>query len=246
LLYFSSCDGVMEHQRMKAMSASRRLRTAFAVSALLALGACATPFNAQVQRFQAALPAPQGQTFAIEARDPALAGGIEFNQYASLVADELTRLGYRPANGDNAELVIRLSYGVDNGRERVVREPGFHDPFWGPGWGRAGFYGRPVIIRTRRGYRYIHGFYDPWLFGSAFGDYDRVRSITVYTSGLDMVIERAGTGERLFEGSAEAVSRSNDLTQLVPNLVEAMFTGFPGNSGERVRITVAPERRDQR
>jgi len=27
----------------------------------------------------------------------------------------------------------------------------------------------------------------------------------------------------------------------VPNLVEAMFTGFPGHSGETVRITVAPE-----
>jgi hypothetical protein len=27
----------------------------------------------------------------------------------------------------------------------------------------------------------------------------------------------------------------------VPNLVTAMFTGFPGNSGETVRISVAPE-----
>jgi hypothetical protein len=27
---------------------------------------------------------------------------------------------------------------------------------------------------------------------------------------------------------------------LVPNLIEAMFTGFPGNSGETVKITVAP------
>jgi len=29
----------------------------------------------------------------------------------------------------------------------------------------------------------------------------------------------------------------------VPNLVEAMFTGFPGNSGETVRISVAPEKK---
>ena len=45
---------------------------------------------------------------------------------------------------------------------------------------------------------------------------------------------------RLFEGHAEAQSRDNNLQTIVPNLVEAMFTGFPGNSGERVRITVAP------
>jgi hypothetical protein len=235
---------------MTTMAVSRSLKAALAAATLLSVSACAAPgFNAQVQRFQSQLPAPQGQTFAIEARDPALAGGIEFGQYANMVAGELTRLGYRQASGTNADLVVRLSYAVDNGRERVVREPGFHDPFWGPGWGgwgRRGFYSRPVIIRTRSGYRYVHGFYDPWLYGSAFGDYDRVRSYTVFTSGLDMVIERGGSGERLFEGSAEAVSRTNDLTQLVPNLVEAMFTNFPGNSGERVRITVAPEREGRR
>ena len=39
------------------------------------------------------------------------------------------------------------------------------------------------------------------------------------------------------------MSRSNKLQYLVPNLVEAMFTGFPGNSGETVRITIAPEDR---
>ncbi|MEY4671942.1 MAG: hypothetical protein RLZZ415_1821, partial [Pseudomonadota bacterium] len=49
-------------------------------------------------------------------------------------------------------------------------------------------------------------------------------------------------GQRLFEGKAEAASVSNRLQYLVPNLVEAMFTDFPGNSGETVRISVAPEK----
>jgi len=50
----------------------------------------------------------------------------------------------------------------------------------------------------------------------------------------------------VFEGHAEARSRTDELPVLVPNLIEAMFTGFPGNSGERVRITVAPEREQGR
>jgi hypothetical protein len=33
---------------------------------------------------------------------------------------------------------------------------------------------------------------------------------------------------------------------LVPNLIEAMFTGFPGNSGQTVRITVAPPEKKKR
>ena len=48
--------------------------------------------------------------------------------------------------------------------------------------------------------------------------------------------------QRLVElAEAQAVSSSNRLQYLVPNLVEAMFTDFPGNSGETLRISIAPE-----
>lgn len=206
----------------------------------LALGGCAAPgFRADVARFQTALPAPQGQSFSIVAGDPSLSGGIEFGQYAGLVAGELSKLGYRPAApGEAPELTVAMAYEIDKGRERVRSTPGFYDPWYGGYYGR-GFY-RPVIVRGPGGRRYIHGWYDPFLFGG-FGGYDRVESYTVFTTGLDLKIDRAADGTRLFEGRAEAQSRDNNLTHIVPNLVAAMFTGFPGNSGEKVRITVAPE-----
>src|SRR3546814_19211651 len=76
------------------------------------------------------------------------------------------------------------------------------------------------------------------MWGGFGGGWDnQVSSYTVYTSDLNLSIDRAATGERLFEGRAQAQSRDSDLTAIVPNLVQAMFTGFPGNSGERVRIT---------
>ena len=228
---------------------SSRLRRALKLTAvpivLASLAACATPFKADVTRFEAQLPAPQGETFAIVADDPALAGGLEFSQYAQLVDAQMTRLGYaRAASPEAASLLVRFDYGVDNGRERV-RTTGFADPFYDPwfgygrGYGRLG-YGRLGYSRlgygSRFGSRWGYGFYDPW-----FGGPD-VTSYTVFTSGIDMKIDRAATGERLFEGKAQALSTSNRLQYLVPNLVEAMFTDFPGNSGETVRISVAPER----
>ena len=226
-----------------------KISTVLAAVALGSLSACASPgFRADVSRFQA-MPAPQGQTYAIVAANESDRGGLEFSHYAQLVAGEMNRLGYRQVNaGDSPELTVAMEYGVDNGRERVVSSPGAYDPFWGPAWGPRWGYGmgRPMVVRTRNGYRYVRGFYDPFLFGPRFGDFGDVTSYTVYTSGLDLVISRTGSGERLFEGSAEAVSRTNDLTRLVPNLVSAMFTGFPGNSGEKVRITVAPPERTQR
>jgi hypothetical protein len=219
----------------------RRLGLAAITGAALALAGCATPFKADVARFQTQLPAPQGQSFTVEASNPALEGGIEFGQYANLVAGELTRYGYRPAApGEKADLIVHMDYGIDKGRERVVSTPGFRDPWYG-GWYGRGFY-RPVIVRGRHGRRYVAGYYDPFLwggFGPGWGNSD-VSSYTVYTSDLNLRIDRASDGYRLFEGRAEAQSRDNDLVDIVPNLIQAMFTGFPGNSGEKVRITVAP------
>lgn len=207
--------------------------------ALLALSACAVPFKAQVNRFQA-MPAPQGQSFVVAPADPKLQGSLEFAQYAGLVSSKLAAQGYQPAaNADAANLVVKLDYGVDAGREKIRTVPGSG---FGYGWGAFGPYDRfgyGFGWSPRFGYarsRFIYGFHDPFLWGGA----DEIESYTVYTSDLDMTIERKGDGQRVFEGKAKAMSRDDDLTRLVPNLVEAMFTGFPGNSGETVKITVAP------
>ena len=200
---------------------------------LASLGACATTgFNTDVTRFSTQLPAPQGQTFAVVADDPALAGGLEFSLYADLVEERMAQLGYVEGSPETADLLVRFDYGVDKGRERV-RSSGFADPFYDPWYG---YYGRSRFYRRSR-FRsaWGYGFYDPWFGGP------EVRSYTVYTSGIDMKIDDRTSGERLFEGKAQALSTSNRLQYLVPNLVEAMFTDFPGNSGETLRISIKPE-----
>jgi hypothetical protein len=239
--------GDVPEERPDMMSLDRTARSLklAAVPLLLAgLAACASPFRADVSRFESRLPAPQGQTFAVVAEDPALAGGLEFSLYADHVEAEMRELGYTEASSpENADLLVRFDYGVDNGRERI-RSTGFSDPFYRPWYGFGGY--RPVIYRgygggARVGYvpysAWSYGWHDPF-FSSYRGGID---SYTVYTSGIELKIDDRATGERLFEGDAQAVSTSNRLQYLVPNLVEAMFTDFPGNSGETVRISVAPE-----
>lgn len=209
----------------------RNLRLALIPLALAGLAACASPFRADVSRFESQLPVPAGQTFAVVADDPGLAGGIEFGLYAQEVARHLATMGYAPVNDPAvADLIVKFGYGVDGGRERV-RSSGFSDPWWGPWYGY-----RPYYYRGYYG-RYA---YAPWGWG--WGSYyNDTYSYTIYTSGIEMKIERAVDGERLFEGRAQAISTSNRLQYLVPNLVDAMFTGFPGNSGETLRISIAPE-----
>ncbi|MDD3798068.1 MAG: DUF4136 domain-containing protein [Novosphingobium sp.] len=199
---------------------------------LLAVAACTAPFKADVSRFQSQLPAPQGQTFAVIAEDPALAGGLEFAQYAHIVEAKMEKLGYRMAPPQDATMLVRFDYGVDSGHDRV-RSTGMRDPFYSPWYGYHPYWGYRPYYYSHYG-AWSYGWYDPW--------FDGVESYTVYTSDIELKIDRAVDGTRLFEGRAEAVSTSNRLQYLVPNLIEAMFTDFPGNSGETVRITIAPEK----
>jgi len=219
---------------MKAKAMIKKLFLTLLLPAALAVSACAPSLTARVQRFNA-MPAPAGQSFVVEPAEAADRGGIEFRQYADHVRRSLVALGYAEASSRaDASLIVTLGYGVDGGRQIVEEHP---DPFgyrrFGPAYySRFGYFGR-------RRHPFFWGWHDPF-FGDPFGSDIRVR--TVYTAFLDLDIRRAADNQSLFEGTAQARSSTDELPVLVPNLVEAMFTGFPGNSGETVRITVTPER----
>lgn len=210
-----------------------------ATAAALALGglsACTSSFKADVARFQQ-LPPAQGQSFTVMPGDQSLAGSLEFGHYADLVAQRLTQQGYtRAADPAAAQLVVSLDYGIDKGTQRIRSSGLGRSSFggWG-GWGYDPFY-YSGFYRGWRG-RYAFGWYDPFMWGPGNDD---IESYVVYQSQLRMSINRAG-GERLFEGTARAQSVSSKLTYLVPNLIDALFTGFPGQNGEEIKVTVAPE-----
>jgi hypothetical protein len=214
---------------------------AVALAALAALPGCAASFHAHVARFHKALPPPaQGQSFAIQADDPALAGSLEFAHYADLVARRLTALGYvQAADAAAARLRVRFSYEVDKGTERVVSSPVRRrsiEPVLVP----VAYSVRDKDGNRTTAVRYVVGYRDPYLWG--FDDfYDRdIDSYTVYQSRLTLKIDTA-EGERVFEGTARARSLGNKLTYLVPNLIDALFSGFPGKDGEDIEVTIAPE-----
>jgi len=221
---------------------SKRLMILAAASALTlgGLSGCATPFKADVARFQQ-LPPAQGQSFTVVAGDQRLAGSLEFAHYADLLAQRLATQGYtRAADPASAQLVVSLDYGIDKGTQRV-RYSGFGGGFGGGGFYDPFFY--PGYYRGWGGWRgrYMMGWNDPFMWGGGWGGgVNDVDSYVIYQSQLSMSINRSG-GERLFEGTAKAQSVSSKMTYLVPNLIDALFTGFPGKNGEEIKVTVAPE-----
>ena len=215
--------------------------------ASVGLAGCATGFPAKVSRYQA-MPAPVGQSFYVLPFNGPDVGGLEFARYAAMVSEAMRAQGYAQAPSAAATMLVRVGYGVDQGRQEIVRDPfarsmyadpffsSRYDPFYGA------WYGRPYYSRygSYRRSPFYYGWDDPFWY-SPYGD--RIRSYTVYMSHLDLDIRRRADNASLFEGHAKARSQTDELGVIVPNLVEAMFTGFPGRSGETVKITVPPAKR---
>ena len=218
----------------------RKLAAAALVGvAALGLSACATGLPAKVTRYSA-MPIPQGQSFYV-VPGAGVQPGLEFKRFAALVTQQMAARGYRPAASTAAaDMLVRVGYNVDRGTQEIDVDPfAYNDPFL---YGR-GFYGRPYY--SRYGYYgarspFYWGWNDPFWYRGGFND--PIRAYTVYKSQLDLDIVRRVDNAPLFDGRAMARSQTDELGTLVPNLVEAMFTNFPGQNGETVRITV-PSRR---
>ena len=210
------------------MRISKLAAAAFLGVASLGLSACANTLRTEVSRYQA-MPAPQGQTFVVVPGEGMAAnGGLEFQRYAGIVAQQLQARGYTPAaSPQSASMTVQLGYGVDHGQVQVRSDPFYGDPFL---YGRGFYY-------PRYGFRspFYYGWDDPFWYGYGRGGID---SYVEYHSQIDLHIRAAGTNQPLFDGRAQARSQTNRLDVLVPSLVDALLTGFPGRSGEVVKITV--------
>jgi hypothetical protein len=217
------------------MRISKLAASAMLGIAALGLSACATALNTQVSRYQQ-MPAPQGQTFVVvPGPGPGMAthSGLEFQRYASIVAQQLAARGYRPAtNPSTANMIVQLSYDVDRGTAHYELDPFTRSRLGAYGGPYGGSYG--PFYYPRYGYRspYYYGWNDPFWYGG------NVDSYVEYHSQLDLHIRQAGTNTPLFDGRAQARSATNRLDVVIPSLVEAMFTNFPGRSGENIRITI--------
>lgn len=221
----------------------RQLLSAAALGlAALSLTACATSLNTRVTRYQPA-SIPAGYSFYVVPKE-----GIadpQFHRYAAMLSQQLEAQGFRPAGAPElADMLVQIAYGVDQG-QTIVRSDPFYGSRYGWGFGSYGSYfdpfwgswGRPYYSRWSR-YPFYYGWGDPFFYGG----YGGIDSYTLYKSHLDMDIVQRGTNAPLFEGHAQARSQIDELDALVPNLIQAMFTGFPGRNGETVKITISNKR----
>lgn len=161
---------------------------------------------------------PKGETIRVEPVDDALRGSQEFAHYAKLVRDNLDKLGYTPVAGNQpATLIAELDYSVGKGQTEIKSE--------------------------HRNYVRYHFFYDhyrfPYYYGMHYNWPPEIYAYTVYNRELRLNIVRpAPEREVLFEGRVQSIGRENDIAKVMPYMITAMFSNFPGESGVTKVVTI--------
>lgn len=195
------------------------MKRVFALMVVLLVAGCTTPLvQADVTRFHT-LPPAQGKSFTI-VPEQGQAGSLEFQRYAEMVADALSAQGWRPvAPGGPADTRVTVHWGLGPSSTVTWQTPSSFYGGYGFGAGRS-WYGAGMGFP----------FYDPF-------PYWETRSTTTWPKWLGVeIVERSGT--KLFEGRAVAEGTRRELAPVMPYLVRALFTGFPGASGTTVRVEV--------
>lgn len=189
------------------------MKSVFAVLSLaLLLAGCQSVMQADVTQFSSAAPLPAGRSFVVSA-EPTQSGSLEFQHYAGLVGGALQDHGFKAAApGATADLVVMIHYGSAGNHTEFLSDPTWG---WGGGWGRrhAPPFGPESESRT-----YYAQMLEIEIFdGSAW--HNNVRTM-------------------LYQGRAVGDATVNEISAAVPALVKALFTHFPGNSGQTERVVV--------
>lgn len=183
------------------------------------LASCAARMKSDVVTFHKG-PMPQGETIRVEPVSDLRSGSLEFEHYAQAVRTNLRNVGYVPVkSGQPAQLVAKIDYSVSDAQTQVrSNSNGYVRYHFSYGHFRDPFY---------------YGFYNDWP--------QEIYSYTVYKRTLLMNIMRV-EGEVIYEGRVQSVGRENEIAEIMPYLITAMFTHFPGESGVTKIVTVEKKR----
>ncbi|MDT7932991.1 MAG: DUF4136 domain-containing protein [Sphingomonadaceae bacterium] len=200
------------------------LRTAFALAATAALlGACTATLPApEVTRFHRGDVRPS--TVYVEQADPRRQGTLEFGMQADAVRAGWARLGFRPVpDRAQADYVSRVDFTVE---------------------GRAVSRGAPVTIGLGGGGASFGRGGGFGLGGGVSFPVGQPRASGVATATLFVDLRRAQTGEALWEGRASVTAQGRSVGEAaqraLPLLEDAVFSDFPGPSGQTTRYKPRP------
>ena len=180
------------------------------------LSGCASTVRSEVSAINKLPPDLKDKSFHV-GRYKEQEGNLEFEHYAALVSTELIAKGLRPAEPGTADLMVFLRYAFEQRTEMVPT------PIWGP----TGFVGGGTTV-VANGRTIFVPPYTP-IYGVAAMGYSPAVVNRRYF-GLD-IVDKTSTQEKpskLYEANVSSEGYSGTLMQVMPTMIRALFTQWPG------------------
>lgn len=154
---------------------------------------------------------------AIEPVAGADTGNLEFGRYAQAVERELVRLGWRVVRGNTRSEQVAIVNVSQGGREQFRQRPAVSVGLGGGFGGRNVGAGGGVSVPIGGG-----------------------RGGALVVTELSVRLQRRSDGSAIWEGRAQSEARAGtpaaERGTAVDRLAPALFGGFPGESGQTIRV----------
>ena len=198
-----------------------------AALSVLILAGCAS-VRSDVTRFHNLPKWGGGKTILIVPSDPAHNGSIEFNTYAQIVAGYFQKNGYVvvPPNAPNKDFIAVFTYSMGEGQSGVGSTPVYGKTGGGTTtyYNYYGGYAGSSYTRPTRG-----------IVGSRTFSYPTYETM-VWVDIFDAKKSTTDRPFKVFEGVAKSQDKGGQLSVVMPAMIEALFTNFPGESGKTERV----------
>jgi hypothetical protein len=179
-------------------------------------GSAGVMVGAEVTRFHIGSSIARGE-IAIEPLDPAQGGSLEFSRYAAAVERQLTALGWTVASGNRRSEQVALVRVQQGSREVMRRRSGLSIGIGAGSYGGGVGVGGNVAVPVGGG-----------------------RAGEIVITELAVRLQRRSDGTAIWEGRAQgeavAGTPAADPGAMIDRLAQALFAGFPGESGRTVRV----------
>lgn len=181
--------------------------------------------------------APVGSITVVSA-DAAVNNSLEFAAYKRKFEVKLASVGYTiEKDPNNADYIALVAYGIDNGETSAVSTPIFGQTGGGATYTSGTVYGSGGSA-SYSGSSYTMPTYG--VVGSA------TSSVTAYNRAIALDIVDApsfklGSPKKVYEGRTKSKGSCSVIVEVFDEMLEAMFSDFPGESGRNRKQDVPGE-----
>ena len=202
------------------------------VAVILMLHSGCASVDSKVSRFHSLGPVAQPKIFEFVPIDEQK-GSIEFRSYAERISTKLEAYGWRRDQAKKADVFVSISYGIGDGKSVSGAMPIFGQTGGGAAYTSGSVYGggRSANFSATTFTAPTYGQIGAIPVNQTY--YTRTFVMNIYDSSL----AKEGVSKSIFEGRVVSTGSSSQVSEIMPNMIEAMFKKFPGSSGKTIDVT---------